>query len=271
MELLVFLPNEATAVHVCNGGQAIVAPLFGCTWRYFQAPGAELPQAVNIELSGVPAHAWDVFRLQAWCSQPAASGHRRRRWRRRRDSPGGDSGPGPGGSTETGVPRAPVHSRLEPRCHAADGFRCPTLRFSQQSRRHRCHWFAWVARPELTRTLRPRRRQTHPTASGVIATPSPNVSEVAVLVHEATPSPGLAGCATPRVLTRHLRLPIPQHRSPARRHCLPRTPRAPMTMLTLLLRWSLCPGVNLCASIPGDVAGYTGYFLSRYSVRPPLC
>ncbi|OEL36275.1 hypothetical protein BAE44_0002706 [Dichanthelium oligosanthes] len=63
-ELLLLLPDEVTAVRVFDGGRPVVSPslrLHLARWtRLFRSAGAALPQAVDVELRGIPAHAWDV-------------------------------------------------------------------------------------------------------------------------------------------------------------------------------------------------------------------
>ncbi|CAD6204738.1 unnamed protein product [Miscanthus lutarioriparius] len=99
---LLILPDEASAVRVYNEGRPLHLPLFTLFFRrWFRFKGASavvLPSLVDIELRGIPAHAWEletaehlldewgwvrelhpatidrkdysVFRLKAWCSQP---------------------------------------------------------------------------------------------------------------------------------------------------------------------------------------------------------
>jgi len=95
---LVVLQDEAAATRVFNGGRPIVTNshrLHVRRWsRFINAKAASLPVAVEVELRGIPAHAWelataeallndfcwigdlhpetaerrDVFRLAGWCS-----------------------------------------------------------------------------------------------------------------------------------------------------------------------------------------------------------
>ena len=61
---MLLLPDEATAVRVFDGRRPVVSPSFRlhlARWtRYFRAVGADLAEAVDVELSGIPAHAWGV-------------------------------------------------------------------------------------------------------------------------------------------------------------------------------------------------------------------
>lgn len=98
---LLILPNEELAATIYNGGHPIITTsvqLHIMRWsRIFQATAACLPMAVEVELRGIPAHAWDrataevlldefcwiegvhpsneirrdMFLLKAWCSDPA--------------------------------------------------------------------------------------------------------------------------------------------------------------------------------------------------------
>jgi hypothetical protein len=95
------LPNEELAGTVYNGGRPIIttsARLHVMRWtRFIQASAACLSVAVEVDLKGIPAHAWDpvtaevlldelclivgvhprnadrrdVFTVKAWCSDPA--------------------------------------------------------------------------------------------------------------------------------------------------------------------------------------------------------
>jgi hypothetical protein len=95
---LVILHDEAAATRVFDGGRPIIANshcLHVRRWsRFISATAASLPVAVDVELRGIPAHAWgrataeallndfccigdlhqvtadrrDVFRLAGWCS-----------------------------------------------------------------------------------------------------------------------------------------------------------------------------------------------------------
>lgn len=97
---LLILPSEEVAARVYNGGRPIIAPSFRLHvmyWtRFLHSRAATLPFAVEVELRGIPAHAWemstaeqlldefcwvcdshpvsvthrDVFRIAAWCSCP---------------------------------------------------------------------------------------------------------------------------------------------------------------------------------------------------------
>jgi len=95
---LVILPDEESAMRVFNGGRPLIAPshrLHVRRWtRFINSTAASLPFAVEMELRGIPAHAWnlataesllndfcwisdihpetvdrrDIFRLVGWCS-----------------------------------------------------------------------------------------------------------------------------------------------------------------------------------------------------------
>ena len=98
---LLVLPDEATTVRIYNEGWPLhLPPFFLCFRRWSRLKDASavvLPSLVDVELSGVPAHAWELetaehlldewcwvrelhpdtvnrrdysFRLKAWCSQP---------------------------------------------------------------------------------------------------------------------------------------------------------------------------------------------------------
>jgi hypothetical protein len=97
---LLILPNEELAGIVYNGGRPIVTTsvrLHVMRWRFILASAVSLSVAVEVELKGIPAHAWnlataevlldelcwidgvhpssadrrDVFMVKAWCSDPA--------------------------------------------------------------------------------------------------------------------------------------------------------------------------------------------------------
>ncbi|WVZ91343.1 hypothetical protein U9M48_037531 [Paspalum notatum var. saurae] len=63
-ELLLLLPDEATAVRVYDSGRPVVAPAFRlhlARWtRFYHSSGTALSQVVDVELRGIPAHAWGV-------------------------------------------------------------------------------------------------------------------------------------------------------------------------------------------------------------------
>ncbi|KAF0922191.1 hypothetical protein E2562_028784 [Oryza meyeriana var. granulata] len=99
---LLMLPDEATAELVYNGGRPLLATsfrLFFRRWsRFANSTGTVLSSLIDVELRGIPAHAWDLataqqlldencwirelhsdtasrrdyssFRLTAWCSHP---------------------------------------------------------------------------------------------------------------------------------------------------------------------------------------------------------
>jgi len=97
---LLFLPDEEMATRVYNGGQPIIAAshrLHVRRWsRFLQSTASSLQSLVEVELRGIPAHAWevgtaeqllnrycgiggvhpdsawrrDVFRVAAWSSSP---------------------------------------------------------------------------------------------------------------------------------------------------------------------------------------------------------
>jgi len=98
---LLILPDEELAATVYNGGRPIItttARLHIMRWtRFLQATAVGLSVTVEVELRGIPAHAWDLataevlldehcwiegghpsnenrrdmFLLKAWCSDPA--------------------------------------------------------------------------------------------------------------------------------------------------------------------------------------------------------
>jgi len=100
-DYLLILPDEAAAVWVYNEGWPLHLPpftLYFRRWsRFKSATAVVLPSLVDIELNGIPAHAWELetaehlldewcwvrelhpatidrrdyssFRLKAWCSQ----------------------------------------------------------------------------------------------------------------------------------------------------------------------------------------------------------
>ncbi|KAJ1288277.1 hypothetical protein BS78_02G078500 [Paspalum vaginatum] len=99
-EFILFLADEATAVRVFDGGKPVISPslqLHVARWtRFFRSSGAALCHEVDVEIRGIPVHAWDVgtatllldefclvseveadaldrrdaLRLRAWSSQP---------------------------------------------------------------------------------------------------------------------------------------------------------------------------------------------------------
>lgn len=101
-ELLLVFTNEDEAVRVLNGGRPIILPQFTLHCRRWSrlrnATAVTLPQLVDVEISGIPEHAWELetaehlldewcwvrdlspdtlgrhdysaFRLSAWCSCP---------------------------------------------------------------------------------------------------------------------------------------------------------------------------------------------------------
>ncbi|KAF8719878.1 hypothetical protein HU200_024639 [Digitaria exilis] len=62
-DFLLILPNVSTADRVLNGGRPVVGPEFSFQFkrwsRLVNASCTELPVLVDVELRGVPAHAWD--------------------------------------------------------------------------------------------------------------------------------------------------------------------------------------------------------------------
>jgi hypothetical protein len=101
-DYLLVLPDEAMASRVYNGGRPLQIPPFTVVcrrWSRFKgASGVALPHLLDVELSGIPAHAWELetaehqlddrcwvrelhpdtinrrdyssFRLKAWCERP---------------------------------------------------------------------------------------------------------------------------------------------------------------------------------------------------------
>ena len=97
---LLVSPDELSATTILNDGRPLIIPsgrLHAMRWsRFLLASAGNLPSATEIELRGIPAHAWDldtasrllsdcclpcglhhrtnvqrdVFRLVAWCSNP---------------------------------------------------------------------------------------------------------------------------------------------------------------------------------------------------------
>jgi hypothetical protein len=62
-DFILFLPDEELAVRVFNGGRHFLAPGFSLKFkrwsRFIHATGGSLPLLANVELRGIPAHAWD--------------------------------------------------------------------------------------------------------------------------------------------------------------------------------------------------------------------
>ncbi|KAK3157159.1 hypothetical protein QOZ80_2AG0116970 [Eleusine coracana subsp. coracana] len=62
-DLSLLLTDEETAIHVLNGGRPLHGPTFSVQFkrwsRLANATGTELPVLVDVELQGIPAHAWD--------------------------------------------------------------------------------------------------------------------------------------------------------------------------------------------------------------------
>lgn len=99
---LLISPDEQSATRIFNNGRPLVIPparLHLMRWsRFLHSEAAAFPSAVDVELRGIPAHAWDmetpeqllgddcvpcaihpetatqhqVFRLAAWCSSPSS-------------------------------------------------------------------------------------------------------------------------------------------------------------------------------------------------------
>ncbi|KAJ1257145.1 hypothetical protein BS78_K193800 [Paspalum vaginatum] len=99
-EFILLLPDEATTLRVLDGGRTVISPplrLHITRWtRLFRSSGVAVADPVDVEIGGIPAHAWDmesavllldefclvgevaadtqdhrdVFRLRAWSSQP---------------------------------------------------------------------------------------------------------------------------------------------------------------------------------------------------------
>lgn len=97
---LLISPDGATALRILNAGQPIILPpgrLHVMRWsRFFGLSASVLPATEEIELCGIPAHAWElenaaqllnewclscgvlpkitiqrkIFRIAAWCSSP---------------------------------------------------------------------------------------------------------------------------------------------------------------------------------------------------------
>ena len=61
---LLFLPSEEATERVLNGGRPIISPSFRLhvmRWtRFLRSTAATLPFAVDVELRGIPAHAWEM-------------------------------------------------------------------------------------------------------------------------------------------------------------------------------------------------------------------
>jgi hypothetical protein len=74
-DYLLVLPDEATASRVYNGGRPLQIPPFNVVcwrWSHFKvASGVALPHLLDVELSGIPAHAWELeiaeHLLDDWC------------------------------------------------------------------------------------------------------------------------------------------------------------------------------------------------------------
>jgi len=99
---LLISPDEQSATRIFNNGRPLVIPparLHLMRWsRFLHSEAAAFPSAVDVELRGILAHAWDmetaaqllgddcvpcaihpetatqrqVFRLAAWCSSPSS-------------------------------------------------------------------------------------------------------------------------------------------------------------------------------------------------------
>ncbi|RCV43062.1 hypothetical protein SETIT_9G265700v2 [Setaria italica] len=97
---LLILPTDAMLKRVYNGGRPIITPsarLHVMQWtRFLQSSAASLPLAIEVEIRGIPAHAWelptaelllneycwivglhpsiaerrDIYQKKAWCSNP---------------------------------------------------------------------------------------------------------------------------------------------------------------------------------------------------------
>lgn len=67
-DFLLVLPDQRTADNVFNNGQPWHGPSFSLLFkrwtRLAHADSAVLPDLVNVELRGVPAHAWDIATAQ---------------------------------------------------------------------------------------------------------------------------------------------------------------------------------------------------------------
>lgn len=74
-DLLLVLPDEATVVRMFNGGRPFQLPpvtLHFRRWSWFmKATGITLPTLIEIELKGIPTHAWELetaeHLLDEWC------------------------------------------------------------------------------------------------------------------------------------------------------------------------------------------------------------